>query len=287
MPVVCDRRQFLGQLAASGTALCSIARGEVAIVPSNRPASAYGLDFRYSSDELIADLMHGERGDPRRQSDIAHHEWYAAWVRHRFGAWGPPARRYAPLDELEQRPIEWQRERVIATAARFIGYDYQHHHIPDWDPPANWPWKHCCAGGNGRGFDCSNFTSFVYNQGFGIHLSSAIGRQSQLRHAPFGETSLGIHRVELPASLAGQQEVLRTGDLLYIRGREGGHVTHVVLWVGAIGRSVENVPLVLDSHGSGVKDAAGRDIPCGVHLRPFREHSWYHRCASHALRIFA
>ncbi len=42
----------------------------------------------------------------------------------------------------------------------------------------------------------------------------------------------------------------------------------------------------MDSHGSGVEDEHGRPIPCGVHLRPFRESSWYNRCASHAHRVF-
>ena len=33
-----------------------------------------------------------------------------------------------------------------------------------------------CVGHNGKGVDCSNFSSFVYNQGFGIKMSSAIER---------------------------------------------------------------------------------------------------------------
>ena len=39
-----------------------------------------------------------------------------------------------------------RRQRVIAVALRYRGYGYQHHHIPDWDPPPEWPWKPTCAG---------------------------------------------------------------------------------------------------------------------------------------------
>jgi hypothetical protein len=42
---------------------------------------------------------------------------------------------------------------------------------------------------------------------------------------------------------------------------------------------------VIDSHGEGVKDANGNSIPPGIHLRPFREDSWYNRSASHAHRF--
>jgi hypothetical protein len=42
----------------------------------------------------------------------------------------------------------------------------------------------------------------------------------------------------------------------------------------------------MDSRGDDVVDDAGAHIPCGIHLRPFREDSWYNRCASHAHRIF-
>jgi hypothetical protein len=98
--------------------------------------------------------------------------------------------------------------------------------------------------------------------------------------------TISVRVIELPPEYDERRRTLRTGDLLYIRGREDGPVTHVVIWVGAIGIAPSGAPLVIDSHGSGVEDDEGRPIPCGVRLRPFREHSWYHRCASHAHRIF-
>ena len=129
------------------------------------------------------------------------------------------------------------RERVIAAAARFIGYGYQHHHIPDWDPPEHWPWKETCVGHNGRGFDCSNFTGFVYNQGLGIRLSSAVHRQAAETQASMGDETLRLTRIGLEdVDHQRRQALLRSGDLVYIRGREGGPITHVVLWVGPLGR---------------------------------------------------
>ena len=48
------------------------------------------------------------------------------------------------------KSVEWKRERLVASGARFLGYEYQHHHIFDWDPPAGWPWNSCCTGHQGK-----------------------------------------------------------------------------------------------------------------------------------------
>jgi hypothetical protein len=284
-----NRRQTL-QAVALGAALPLM--GNWAKLFAAEPTARFSdgeceLDFTHDRQDLIGDLLDGPRGEARRQSEVAHEHWYSRHVRNHYGAWGPPQRRYRQLPGLEDRSTQWKRERVIATAARFIGYQYQHHHVPDWDPPHDWPWKHCCAGHNGKGVDCSNFTTFVYNQGFGIHMNSAIGHQAAERSVTSGQQILRLERIELPAAYAARRDLLKTGDLLYILGREGGHVTHVVIWVGDVGRSPKGEPLILDSHGGDVVDDDGRPIPCGIHLRPFREWSWYNRCASHAHRVFA
>ena len=289
----CSRREALKALAAWGAAPLANAPldgSHAAPLDNRQPAPAdagYRLQFSIPLGNLVGDLDGTERGDPRRQSALPYSQWYSAETRRHWHSWGPPARHFPPLANLERAPIEWQRERVVATAARFIGYAYQHHHIPDWDPPAGWPWKACCAGRNGKGVDCSNLTSFVYNQAFGIRFTAAVSHQAEAARALEGsERPIPIRTVELPKGYQRRCDVLRTGDLVYIRGRVGGPITHVVIWVGSIGRSPSGVPLVIDSHGSDVLDDAGRPIPCGVHLRPFREDSWYHRCASHAQRVF-
>ena len=284
-----SRRGALALLALGSAQAMGLAdaRAEQREARDRAPGSSYGFEFGYPPEELVGDLQHTERGNPHDQSETPHRDWYSHWARHHLGAWGPKPRHYPLLPGLAARPVEWKRQRVIATAARFIGYDYQHHHIPDWNPPPDWPWKECCAGQNGRGVDCSNFTSFVYNQGFGIKITSAVARQSQLRGALTADGYWPLARVELPHAYHERVATLRTGDLLYVRGRVDGPITHVVLWVGSIGRADDSMPLVLDSHGSGVDDEGGRAIPCGIYLRPFREHSWYNRCASHAHRVFA
>lgn len=250
--------------------------------------SGYGVEFRHPAEELIGDLLTTERGDPRMQASVPHREWFSEKIRREYGAWGPVPRHYPIATAAEGRSAEWRRERAIAVALRFVGYGYQHHHIPDWDPPAGWPWKETCAGRNGKGFDCSNFTGFVYNQGFGVRMNTAVGRQAERLEVEVGPEGRPhrLARVDLPAAYEERLRALEAGDLLFIRGKPEGEVTHVVLWVGPIGRSASGLPLILDSHGSDVKDDDGRPIPCGVQLRPFRERSWYNRCASHAHRVF-
>lgn len=248
----------------------------------------YGVEFTIPPDQLIGDLKRTERGDPRVEGEIPHAQWYSRRTLERWHGWGPPARTYPPLPGLAERSLEWRRERVIAVALRFVGYSYQHHHIPDWDPPPDWPWKQTCAGRNGKGFDCSNFTGFVYNLGFGLRLNGDVHRQAEERFAegPGPGRRTPIRHIGLPQSYAERRKILRTGDLVFIRSDQG-RISHVVLWVGSIGRSPDSEPLIIDSHGEGVRDFEGRTIPCGVQLRPFREASWYNRSASHALRIFA
>jgi hypothetical protein len=42
--------------------------------------------------------------------------------------------------------------------------------------------------------------------------------------------------------------------------------------------------LVIDSTGGRIKDSSGHAIPCGIHLRPFKQGSWYHHSFHHAHR---
>lgn len=273
---------WLGFSPAGGAPL---AEAQEQAEESGEYRSPYRVEFTIPREELIGDLERTERGDRRGSAEVPHSEWYSERVLKRWGAWGPPARRYPPVPGMEEWSAEAKRERVIAIALRYIGYGYQHHHIPDWEPPREWPWKETCVGRNGRGVDCSNFTGFVYNLGFGLQLNTDVARQSRERAVPEfgGRVDVPLREVALPDSYQARIEALRTGDLLFIRS-DKGNISHVVLWVGAIGRSPDGVPLIIDSHGAGVRDSEGRSIPCGVHIRPFRENSWYNKDASHALR---
>jgi hypothetical protein len=246
--------------------------------------SPYSIAFTHHVKELTADLDAGPRGDPKSESSIPFAEWSSPKVRDKYGVWGPPAQHYPAPKDIDSRSVEWKRERVLAVALRYLAYGYQHHHIPDWEPPAGWPWKEVRGGKNGKGVDCSNFTAFVYNQALGIKPSGNVKKQAEdLAIAGPGST-IRAERIEKPADYVAMKRVLRTGDLLFIRNKSG-EISHVVLWVGEIGRSPEPAPLILDSHGEGVKDSSGQSIPHGIHLRPIREDSWYYRSLSHALRI--
>lgn len=261
----------------------------VAQEPLKPYRSPYRVEFRSPLAELVGDLERTERGDPRLESSVPHGEWYGPQVLKRWRSWGPPARHYPVPSGMARWTTEQKRERTIAVALRFQGYAYQHHHIPDWTPPAHagFPWQETCAGANGKGVDCSNYTCFVFNQGFGAWLNSDVHKQAEERSVRLPDGELRpLHRVELPSDYDERIKALRTGDLLFICGKPGGSVTHVVLWVGPIGQSPDGVPLVLDSHGADTHDSNKELIPCGIHLRPFRRNSWYNGSASHALRLF-
>jgi len=249
-------------------------------------ASPYSTRFNEPVKALLADILSGPRGNREAESRFSREDWDSARVRRDYGAWGPPARRYPAPRIAQGKSPAWKRERLLATALLFTGLSYQHHHIPDWTPPEDWPWLRAPRGHNEKGLDCSNFTSFAYNLALGIQLSSDIGVQARTEHVEEGAaTQARVLRIEPPRNFEGWPRVLKPGDLLFIKASPTGQVSHVVLWMGENGVSPDGTPLVLDSTGTGHKDANGAAIPDGIRLRPFSSGSWYFRCASHALRI--
>jgi cell wall-associated NlpC family hydrolase len=262
----------------------SWAPGQPAVAEARPYTSPYSVEFTYSPKDLIGDLLTGERGNPRRQAAVPFDEWYSAATRKKFGAWGPPAKTFDPPSGLDSKSAAWKRQRVLAIGLRYRGYSYQHHHLPDWDPPAGWPWKEVGHGRNAKGVDCSNFTGLVYNLALGVRFSTAIGPQSEATEVTTSGRTVRIQRIDRPRSYADCCKQFRTGDLLYIRNK-AGRVSHVVLWVGDVGRAPAGTPLILDSTGGSRTDCNGRTIPDGVQLRPFTEDGWYHRSLAHAHRI--
>lgn len=247
--------------------------------------SPYRVNFTFKEEELIGDLLKGPRADWKDQSTFKEREWYSPEVKRRYGYWGPPAKHYNAPAGLNGKSAEWMRERVIATGLRFTGYTYQHHHIPDWNPPADWPAAEKIAK-PGKGLDCSNFTAFVYNLALGIKPTGDVQDQAALTEVagPGPNRTIPVRRIDNPGEPTAWDKVLKTGDLLFIKNRSG-NISHVVLWVGKIGQSSSGVPLILDSTGEGSRDEKGVTIPNGVQLRPFSPGSWYAGSASHALRI--
>ncbi len=182
---------------------------------------------------------------------------------------------------LSKRSAQWKRERVIAAGMKFFGYPYQHHHIPEWEPPR-------AANKGTKGVDCSNFAAFIYNFALGIQIPSGIGKLGGITQAsgPGSGHTTPVERIELPKDLASYAKVLRTGDLLIMKSNTG-YAKHVVLWVGDMGKSPDKHNLILDSSGNIAGDANGQAVPNGIYLRAIWQGNWYFGQASRALRVIA
>ncbi|CAN5882455.1 hypothetical protein BH11VER1_BH11VER1_05310 [soil metagenome] len=252
--------------------------------------SPYRVKFSFSDQELIGDILTGPRGEWKEQSGVPFSDWYAESTKRRFKSWGPSSKHYAAPAAMADKTPQWQRERIIATALKFTGYAYQHHHIPDWAPPINWPQNPLLKEPvtPSKGIDCSNFTAFVYNLALGIKPTGDVQDQSVLTAMPGpGEKAITkLQRIAKPESYESLKATFKTGDLLFIKNR-AGEVSHVVLWIGNIGISPDDVPLIIDSTSEGAKDSEGNIIPGGVQLRPVRSSSWYAKSLSHGLRVIA
>lgn len=265
----------------------------------NYPAaytSPYTLTFSCNAASLTADFAQSPRNDTTVESTMPYADWYdqAAYSAVER-TWGPPPVQYpaeAVPVEAGCSPLQWKRERLVATAAHYIGRYYQHHHIPDWDPPSDWPYSQTLLNCQTPGIDCSDFTSWVYNYGLGIKLVTAVAIQAEPTTPIPGPGGLGSITPQVVAQSVGDVppdfatlcDLLQTGDLLYIKNT-GGEISHVIMWVGKLGSGPD--PLVIDSHDNEpvVYDSNDTAIPLGVHLRPFRVTQWYYTSFSHALRI--
>lgn len=248
--------------------------------------SPYSIHYNIAPEELLAPNNEPPRNDWHLEAKVPYEEWYSRRVRKECGAWGPHPRHYPRISGDENRSAIWKRHRLLAVAASYIGLPYQHHHIPDWDPPQSWPWKPVAYGRNSKGVDCSDFTSWVYNYGLGIKLNTGIKEQAESEDlkGPGEDDTTSATTIRDDNGYAGLCKKLKTGDLLYIRNRKG-EVGHVIMWVGENGRSPDGTPLVIDCTGPDHKDSNGNTIPIGVQLRPFRSNEWYYKSFSHAHRI--
>ena len=248
--------------------------------------SPYGVQFSVPEQQLYGFDEVPPRNDKHLESNVPHEQWYSRPVRKELGAWGPESRQYPAIADYNRLPLEVKRQRVLAVALKLVGLPYQHHHIPDWNPPADWPWKEVAYGRNSKGVDCSNFTSWCYNYGLGIKLTSAVERQAELTEVqgPGGDGAIEVEAILNNDGYEGLARRLQTGDLLYIRNKSD-NISHVIMWVGAAGRSPDGTPLIIDCTGEGHTDCKGQDIPIGVNLRPFDKNSWYYKSFDHANRI--
>jgi cell wall-associated NlpC family hydrolase len=222
-----NRRQWLFQ-AGMGMAAGPALGPEVGAHESTY-RSPYRLKFRVPLPELEVGFDEPPWYGPQHEAAIPAEQWYGAHVRRRYGAWGPPARQYPPAPGVRERDATWLQDRVILAASRWIGYPYQHHHIPDWNPPSHWPWHRVAYGRNSKGIDCSNFSSFCYNYALGIKLDTGI-RQQAARREVRGPGGRGVLAIEVVERMP-YRDLIRTlqpADLLYIRNN-AGKIAHVIM----------------------------------------------------------
>jgi len=216
------------------------------------------------------------------------------------------------------------QERVIAAYASFLGVDYQHHHDPLWAPTQQDPWNVTgTLAYQSQGVDCTNFTAAAYADALGIQMSGDTTTQSDIAAGNTflnGQVAPGPNYIRLPTNADGSPSsidsrinvqtfspadwgntyqglvnMLQPGDILFIDGKPGGHVTHAITWLGQFGvdSNGEYQHLIIDSTGITPQhvDSNNRIIPEGVQIRPFADgnaktpNTWYFADIDHVMRI--
>ena len=219
------------------------------------PVDAAGLqpgtpDYEAS---LLRDFAHRSM---LPQTDVPRSQWYSS--RMLASLWGPMPAKYPGIEEtLEALPpgtdlTQWKRDRVVAVAKHYIGLPYRHHHIPAWSPKS--PDQH---GLTGPGLDCSNFTAWVYNFGFGVILNSDVALQAAMKPRPGFAVHPGMQRI-------GAEGPFMPGDIIYIANPQKTAIVHAIIFID-------------DGH---IIDSTDGQVA----VRHFT--GWYRRQLSHAIRIF-
>lgn len=179
------------------------------------------------------------------ESDIPVDQWY---IKNWNNGWGPSAATYPPPSSPSPD--------IITVARYYIGLPYRHHHIPNWDPPSSLTDKP----DESKGLDCSNFTAWIYNYGYGIKFTSNIHQQSEMY-----KNNSTMHLIQNLNSV-------KVGNLLYfwrINGNNQREISHTGIFSGV----QNNIPYLIDSTGIGVEE------------RPMSATSWYVKHFSHAIAI--
>lgn len=312
---------------ASGIFLLTAGKVQALAQRADPAASGYVSPYsiNFTCDNLTIGFDESPRNDISKESEVdeqsndvipynywydTDNDYYKGSVPSGWGSsctnmrsYGPKARLYpwvnAPAGICDANT--WKQQRLIATAQRYLGYQYQHHYIPDFDPlPIDPEWPQSCpdvkVDYQTAGMSCSTTSTWIYNYGLGIQRDYYdVSDQAkpgtpvacQRDDGTTGNISPKVFGAgESFETLAGE---LQTGDLLYINDlHDSGKVHHVIMWVGSIGSDpVEHQPLVIDSHDNEptVMDANGVPIPPGIQIRPFRKNDWYYINFSHAHRI--
>jgi len=304
---------FINRITSAQAMGVSEQDGNTLLTPSQIQAggtyqSPYQLSFDFSWDDLTAGFTHTPFNDwtlegnpeyfpnpPQDWFDLAIYRDNASNSAVGSPSWGPGPRFYPTSvipSDAGANTAEWQSQRLVAVAAAMIGYNYCHHHIPDWNPGPDWynglgitPTSQLV----GQGVDCSDYSSWLYNYGLGIYLDTDVQQQGNMKTLSDNNGKpYTVRRVaDAATSYADLVKQLQTGDLLYIAGApnlskqniqqqlQAGNppqITHVIMWLGDVGVA-GGTPLVTDSHGGEVRDENGNLIPTGIQARPFNQGS--------------
>ena len=271
-----------GDTDAGDIALILLSYGEV---PYSSP---YRFRFTVPVDSLIPDMA-GSRGVVSNWANVSFSNWYSTSTRNTYGSWGPRCKGMSvPTTDILAWPLDLRRQRLFAFAQRYIGLRYQHHHLPEWDPPADWPWDPACTPAITPGADCSNFTGWIYNWCYGIQVDTDIDVQAVETSIPLtGGGTVTVERISKPSGgFNALVAALQPGDLCFVYSSSSSStIVHVYMWLGTVGTGPSAQPLVLDATSSEPNNFYGARIPCGVQIRPFTSDSWYYTRFSHAHRL--
>ena len=217
---------------------------------------AYAKGLQPNTPEYQASLLQDyQKRVAMLQTDLPLEYWYTDPS---IQKWGPLAKKYPNSDDLVSalpkgtNIQQWKRDRVVAVAKTYINLPYRHHHIPAWNPQVP-----NGEGLTGPGLDCSNFTSWVYNFGFGIMLNSDVVKQAQMIPSRYYPLPDNIRRLS-------SNEDFLPGDLLYIYNPDKTAIAHVIIFI---------------DEGHIIDSTKGR-----VDVRNFT--GWYRERLSHGVRIF-
>ncbi len=163
--------------------------------------------------------------------------------------WGPRSQQYPKITfPVSLDPQTFAQSRALASALHCVGLPYQHHHIPAFDA------RLCTAQPDslrvGPGLDCSNFSAWVYNYGFGLIFTSHIVAQA-------ADSAAG--------PLIQKNAPLLPGDILFFKGNPTDTIiTHCGIFVDS--------GHIIDSHNT------------GVYLRSYSSTRWPGNSFGHARR---
>lgn len=162
--------------------------------------------------------------------------------------------------------VEQFQQRLISTAIASLGINYQHQHSPLWFSPESWTreltptpqltFAPTVEGRKTQGLDCSNFSSWNYNNAFGFWLNSGIAEQAQETEVNVdwltgAKTSLKAQVVATAEDIYSKRtkpgkvisylnELLRPGDLIFLSAdpvinnpasANPANAVHVITWV--------------------------------------------------------